>query len=163
MYKLRDRPLRRTLLSPIGDGGSLIFCLASALVLVGWNFDWLGIAAGFLLVVYFVRSYAAGLRVDAFGLTVTNRFIRHRVPWKHIAGVLVPEPNAYEAIRVLRIERLRGRLFGISVVASLGMNPEELRCAAQELADIARRHGADVQAAGSAADVEAQLLSGEQK
>lgn len=162
MYELRDHPLRRTLLSPVSDTVSLILCFASALVLVGGNFNWLGIASACFLVAFFVRSYTAGLRVDAFGLTVSNRFIRHRVPWQHITGVWVPEPNGYETVRVLRIESRRGRFFGIAVVATLGMNREELRRAAHELADLARQNGADVKAAGSDADVEAQLASEDQ-
>lgn len=126
----------------------------------GGSTEWLATAsaAGFL-VLFFVRSHAAKVRVDAFSVTVTNRFIRHRIPWGKVTGVWVPEPGAHEFVRTLRIERRRGALFSVSVVAALGMDREQLRLAAHELAELARQHGAEIKAAGSAAEVEAQLAS----
>jgi len=159
VFTLRDRALRRIIVSPVSDGGSVILCTAAILVLAGGNTDWFGIVSACFLVAFVVRSYAASIRVDASGIAVTNRFLWHRIPWDQVTGVWVPDPSHHEFIRTLRIERRRGALFSVSVVAALGMSREQLRLAAHDLAEVARHHGSEIKAAGSAAEVEAQLAS----
>jgi hypothetical protein len=131
------------------------------MVVVGETATWWGAGCAAFVLVFLVRSRAARLRVDGSGLEVTNRFTKHRIPWNQVTGVWVPEPDRYAFVRTLRIERRRGRLFSVSVVAALGMGREELRLAAHDLADLARQHGAEIKAAGSADEVEA-LLTGPQ-
>jgi hypothetical protein len=159
VFVLRDRPLLRTIVSPVSDGFSVIFCTVAVIGVAAETTTWWGAAAAAFLVVFFVRSHAARVRVDVFGIAVTNRFVKHRIPWDQVTGVWGPEPDRYDFIRTLRVERRRGALFSVSVVAALGMSREQLRLAAHDLAELARQHGADIKAAGSAAEVEAQLTA----
>lgn len=147
------------IVSPVSDGVSVVLCTATAILAYAEITAWWGAASAAFLVTFFLRSYAARLRVDPLGVVIVNRFVKRRIPWGQITGVWVPEPNTNEFIRTLRIERRRGALFSATVVAGLGMGREQLRVAAHELADVARQHGAEIKAAGSAAEVEAQLAT----
>jgi hypothetical protein len=157
VYELRDRPLHRVLLSNV-DSPWLPFCLGAWIViLLEPPAEWQWFVAPGFLGFFYARSYAARIDVDLSGIVVTNRVFRRRIPWAEIRGVWVPEPTTYNPLRALRIERRRGRLFAVDVVASIGMWPEDRRVAAHELAALAKRHGAAIEFAGTEAEVEWQL------
>jgi hypothetical protein len=154
-YVVPGSRLRRFLLGPFA--GPLILPLsitAVVLLFVGGRVA-LG-AAGFLVLVG-VRSSMARCSADAHGIVVTNRLVRHRIPWAEVRGVWVPGRQYRSGLfPTIRIERRGSLFFSISVYSALGLRRDRLQVACHELQSLAARSGYSV-VAGSEEEVETEL------
>jgi hypothetical protein len=119
---------------------------------------WVAACAAAYLVVFELRSLALGLRADSYGVVVTNRFVRHRIPWRDIRGILVHRWSwsGSEVIPTVLIERRHSLWFSIAVYATLGMTVDQRRAVARDLATLADQNGYSI-VWGSETEVEEQL------
>jgi hypothetical protein len=153
VYEVRGRPLLRFLLGPF-DGALLPVLSVAALVLLLVG-GWVSVGAACFLLLVALRSYMASCTADSTGVVVTNRFVRHRIPWAEVRGIWVPRQQ-YHLVPTLQIERRGSLWFSISAYATLGMGRDRLRAISLDLVALAAQNGYSV-VGGSPEEVDAKL------
>lgn len=82
------------------------------------------------------------LQADANGLVVTNKFVRHRIPWRNVTAIWSRErPTRYSWSRVIMIEQRHSVWLLIAAYSTLGLTADERRRAVEELIALAERNG----------------------
>jgi hypothetical protein len=154
MFRLQDRPLKRCLLAPVSDGVAWVAFFGAVVFLVPSGWSRIGAAA--YLILFEWRAYRLDFRADSDGLVVTNRFMRHRIPW-HQVRVVWSQSKSTRAnfIPTLVIHRRGSAFFSVSVYAALGMRREDRRAAALEIVRLASEYG-HVIMGGEDSDIDAQ-------
>jgi hypothetical protein len=138
-YEVRGRRLLRCLLAPLSDVFTFGFCLAAGFFLLAGG--WITAAAASFLAILVLRSCFLGLRADSDGLVVTNRFVRHHIPWHDVRGIWSPGRSSYVLFPTVRIERRHSVWFSISAYATLGMSREQRHAVTVDLAELGQQNG----------------------
>jgi hypothetical protein len=105
------------------------------------------------------RASKLALRADASGITVFNLIRRHRIPWAQVRSVLAVQGDFHDFPATVRVERAKGRLWGVDVDATLGMSRSRRREVALQIAQAGRAYGYGF-GAGDVGDLEALRSAG---
>lgn len=152
VYAVRGDPIRRCLFALVHP-----FTVAAVVLLPagGWA---LVIGAGYLGLLT-LRSFASKLEADADGIVVSNRLLRHRIPWDEVSACWAGPAWGIALFPIVAVSRRRGIWFRINAYGTLGMSEQGCAEVVRSLTDLAAKHGHLI-AAGVGSDHE-PVLSGQ--
>lgn len=136
VYELHGRGFVRFLIVPFtGTFLPVTMVLVILIAATGW---FLLITVIYVALIEW-RASRLKLHADQSGLTVVNLLRRYRIVWSEVRAIWADE--GYPGPSAVKIERQRGRLWGVAIQATFGRGKKQRRQIALDLAELGRSYG----------------------
>jgi hypothetical protein len=130
MFEIRSSGIRPYLIAPFAGLHAPVTFLSLILLAAS---EWFLLVAVIWLVGIEWRASRLRLRADESGITVVNYFRRYEIDWREVRGLW--------AGAIVRVERRRGRLWGVDAHVTARLSKLRRREVALRIAEVGRSYG----------------------